>query len=34
MSIKNFFSQAGAEKDFCSALGLEWSDGDSIDDYS
>ena len=28
-----FFSIEGAEKHFCLALGLEWTGGDSIDDY-
>jgi hypothetical protein len=32
-SIQNFFAQEGAEKQYCLAQGLEWSGGDSIDDY-
>jgi len=32
-SIQNFFKQEGAEKQYCLAQGLEWSGGDSIDDY-
>ncbi len=28
-----FFSKEGAEKQFCLAQGLEWTGGDSIDDY-
>ena len=32
-SLGNFFSQIGAEKHFCLALGLEWTGGDIIDDY-
>lgn len=32
-SIQSFFSQEGAEKQFCLEQGLEWSGGDSIDDY-
>ena len=32
-SISTFFSQEGAEKQFCLARGLEWTGGDSIDDY-
>ncbi len=32
-SIQSFFSQEGAEKQYCLAQGLEWSGGDSIDDY-
>lgn len=32
-SLGNFFSQEGAEKQFCLAQGLEWNGGDSIDDY-
>jgi hypothetical protein len=32
-SIQNFFTQEGAEKQYCLAQGLEWSGGDSIDDY-
>lgn len=32
-SLGSFFSDEGAEKQFCLAQGLEWSGGDSIDDY-
>jgi hypothetical protein len=32
-SLGSFFDPKGAEKQFCLALGLEWSGGDSIDDY-
>jgi hypothetical protein len=32
-SLGNFFSQEGAEKQYCLAQGLEWLGGDSIDDY-
>lgn len=32
-SISTFFSQEGAEKQFCLTRGLEWTGGDSIDDY-
>lgn len=32
-NIQNFFTEIGAEKQFCIAQGLEWSGGDSIDDY-
>jgi hypothetical protein len=32
-SLHNFFTQEGAEKQYCLAQGLEWSGGDSIDDY-
>lgn len=32
-SIQSFFSKEGAEKQFTIALGLEWTGGDSIDDY-
>lgn len=32
-SISTFFSKEGAEKQFCLARGLEWTGGDSIDDY-
>lgn len=32
-SLHNFFTQVGAEKQYCLAQGLEWSGGDSIDDY-
>jgi len=32
-SLGSFFSQEGAEKQFCLAQGLEWHGGDSIDDY-
>jgi hypothetical protein len=32
-SIQSFFTQEGAEKQFCLAQGLEWTGGDSIDDY-
>jgi hypothetical protein len=29
----SFFSKEGAEKQFCIAEGMEWTGGDSIDDY-
>ena len=32
-SIRTFFSKEGAEKQFTLAQGLEWTGGDSIDDY-
>ncbi len=32
-SLGTFFSPEGAEKQFCLAQGLEWTGGDSIDDY-
>jgi hypothetical protein len=32
-SIQTFFSKVGVEKQFCLAQGLEWTGGDSIDDY-
>lgn len=32
-SIRTFFTQEGAEKEFCLSQGLEWTGGDSIDDY-
>ena len=32
-SLHNFFTKEGAEKQFCLAQGLEWTGGDSIDDY-
>lgn len=32
-SINTFFTKEGAEKQFCLAQGLEWTGGDSIDDY-
>ena len=32
-SIGSFFTQEGAEKQYCLAQGLEWTGGDSIDDY-
>ena len=32
-SLHNFFTIEGAEKQFCLAQGLEWTGGDSIDDY-
>ncbi|MHA2278033.1 MAG: HNH endonuclease signature motif containing protein [Candidatus Kariarchaeaceae archaeon] len=32
-SLGSFFSEEGAEKQFCLAQGLEWRGGDSIDDY-
>jgi transcriptional regulator with XRE-family HTH domain len=32
-SLGSYFSQEGAEKQFCLAQGLEWNGGDSIDDY-
>ena len=32
-SIRSFFSKEGAEKQFTLAQGLEWTGGDSIDDY-
>jgi hypothetical protein len=31
-SIGTFFTQEGAEKQFCIAQGLEWTGGDSMDD--
>lgn len=31
--LHSFFSQEGAEKQYCLALGLEWTGGDSVDDY-
>lgn len=31
-SLHNFFTQEGAEKQYCLAQGLEWTGGDSIDD--
>jgi hypothetical protein len=32
-SLGTFFEQNGVEKQFCFAQGLEWSGGDSIDDF-
>ncbi len=32
-SLNSYFSKEGVEKQFCLAQGLEWSGGDSIDDY-
>ena len=32
-SLHNFFTHEGAEKQYCLAQGLEWTGGDSIDDY-
>lgn len=32
-SVRTFFAKDGAEKEFCLARGLEWTGGDSIDDY-
>ena len=32
-SIRRFFTEEGAEKQFTIAQGLEWNGGDSIDDY-
>jgi hypothetical protein len=32
-SLGTFFTQEGVEKQFCLAQGIEWHDGDSIDDY-
>ena len=32
-NLGSFFTREGAEKQFCLAQGLEWSGGDSIDDY-
>lgn len=32
-SLGNFFTQEGVEKQYCLARGLEWTGGDSIDDY-
>jgi HNH endonuclease len=32
-SLGTFFREEGAEKQFCLAQGLEWTGGDSIDDY-
>ncbi|MBX2968204.1 MAG: HNH endonuclease [Cyclobacteriaceae bacterium] len=32
-NLGSFFTQQGAEKQFCLAQGLEWTGGDSIDDY-
>lgn len=32
-SLGTFFTQEGVEKQYCLAQGLEWSGGDSIDDY-
>lgn len=32
-SLQNYFTQEGAEKQYCLAQGLEWNGGDSIDDY-
>jgi len=32
-SLGSFFSKEGADKQFCLVQGLEWTGGDSIDDY-
>ena len=32
-NIQSFFTKEGAEKQFCLAQGLEWTGGDSVDDY-
>jgi hypothetical protein len=32
-NLHTFFTQEGAEKQFCLAQGLEWTGGDSMDDY-
>ncbi|MGN6638414.1 MAG: HNH endonuclease signature motif containing protein [Mucilaginibacter sp.] len=32
-SLHNFFTQEGAEKQYCLAQGLEWFGGDTVDDY-
>ena len=32
-NLGSFFAKEGAEKQFCLAQGLEWTGGDSIDDY-
>lgn len=32
-SIRTFFDKTGVQKEFCLARGLEWTGGDSIDDY-
>ncbi|HOZ15656.1 MAG TPA: HNH endonuclease signature motif containing protein [Tenuifilaceae bacterium] len=32
-SLNSYFSQEGAEKQFCLEQGLDWSGGDSIDDF-
>ena len=32
-SLGSFFTEEGAEKQFTLAQGLEWTGGDSIDDY-
>jgi hypothetical protein len=32
-SLHNFFTKEGVEKQYCLAQGLEWTGGDSIDDY-
>jgi hypothetical protein len=32
-SLHNYFTQEGVEKQYCLAQGLEWTGGDSIDDY-
>ncbi len=32
-SLGTFFDKTGAEKQFSLAQGLEWTGGDSIDDY-
>lgn len=32
-SLGSFFTKEGAEKNFCLAQGLEWTGGDSIDDF-
>jgi hypothetical protein len=32
-SIGTFFTKEGAEKHFCFACGLEWTGGDTFDDF-
>jgi hypothetical protein len=32
-SLRTFFTQDGAEKHYCLAQGLEWSGGETVDDY-
>jgi hypothetical protein len=32
-SLRNFFTEEGAEKQYCLAQGLEWTGGNSMDDY-
>ena len=31
--LRNFFTEEGADKQYCVAQGLEWTGGDSMDDY-